>query len=75
LNGGVTYGKPARTAARRNRPTVYGRRRVLLGAVPVVLLAHTAFAQAGEQLTERQLAGRLRRPGAPSAHEICAWRA
>jgi D-alanyl-D-alanine carboxypeptidase (penicillin-binding protein 5/6) len=50
----MTYGKPARTAARRNRPTVYGRRRrVLLGAVPVLVLAHTAFAASGHLLNDK----------------------
>ncbi|MGZ4177898.1 MAG: D-alanyl-D-alanine carboxypeptidase family protein [Solirubrobacteraceae bacterium] len=45
FNGGVTYGKPARTAARRSRSTVYGRRgRALLAAVLVLFLAHAALA-------------------------------
>ena len=45
----MAYSEPARTAARRTRPThgtttPYGRRRALLGAVLALLLAATAFA-------------------------------
>jgi serine-type D-Ala-D-Ala carboxypeptidase (penicillin-binding protein 5/6) len=51
----VTYSQPARTAARRTRPTVYRvrRRRVLLGAVLALLLAATAFAAAGHALNDK----------------------
>src|ERR1700716_2341568 len=54
LNGGMAYSEPARTAARRTRSTVYrpGRRRVLLGAIPALLLAHTAFAAGGHLLND-----------------------
>jgi serine-type D-Ala-D-Ala carboxypeptidase (penicillin-binding protein 5/6) len=46
----VISSDPARTAARRTRPTVYGRRRrrVRLGAGVALLLAATAFAVAGQ---------------------------
>ena len=50
----MTYSKPARAAPRRNRSTVYGRRRrVLLGAVPTLLLARTAFAATGHRLNDK----------------------
>jgi serine-type D-Ala-D-Ala carboxypeptidase (penicillin-binding protein 5/6) len=43
----MAYSGPARTAARRTRSTVYGRRRrVLLGAVLALFLAYAAFAVA-----------------------------
>src|SRR3982075_1627032 len=55
LNGGMAYSEPARTAARRIRSTVYGarRRRVLLGAVLALLLAHTALAAARHRLNDK----------------------
>jgi len=51
----MSYSKPVRIAARRTRSTVYRprRRRVLLGAIPALLLAHTAFAATGHLLNDK----------------------
>src|SRR5207253_11099361 len=59
FTSGVADSQPARPAARWSRPTVYRarRRRLLLGVVLVLLLAHTA----GQLLNDT---GRVRTPTA-----------
>jgi D-alanyl-D-alanine carboxypeptidase (penicillin-binding protein 5/6) len=50
----VTSRQPGQTAPRRTQPTIYGRRRRrgLLGALLVLLLAYTAFAAARHALND-----------------------
>src|SRR5438477_8065728 len=69
FTGGVAYSRPARTATRWSRPTVYRARRwrLLLGVVLVVLLlAHTAGQLLNDTGHVRMpTAHRLNDPGRP----------